>query len=228
MSHSIQTYQLHAYLDGELSEDECLEIEKALDSDPELREQLAQLNSLKRVVKDSLSSVPVPPKNRKSDNRHSAFWNLPRTAAASLFLGLVLGAGLFKAFVYQIDSFGVVEQAVSDNYLVHLDSDSPKKQQKAIQKIEELLTSVSSESQVELISNHKGVALFDVRNPNNKDLTRLLKEYDNLTLSACQRALERAKQRGQEINVMSRVRQDKPAIDAVIERLHSRWNYTKI
>jgi anti-sigma factor RsiW len=36
MSHSIETYHLHAYLDGELSADECLEVEKALENSAEL------------------------------------------------------------------------------------------------------------------------------------------------------------------------------------------------
>ena len=119
-------------------------------------------------------------------------------------------------------------QKQSENYLVHIDSDDLVTQRKAINEISDLLSSVNGAVQVDVISNYKGVKLFDKRNPNHEALQGLLNQYNNLTLFACKRALERAAAKGQVIDLIPQVQHDKPAIDAVVERLNSGWNYIKI
>lgn len=231
MNHSIETYHLHAYLDGELSHDESLEVEKALLIDANLRQKLEEFKTLKANVKKTYESLPetkINTPNKRPKQLPKKTWGIPKTAVASLLLGLVLGAGLLKVMIDQ-NSFGLtIGKPLSENYLVHVDSDTPEKQLEAIQKLESLLSSASSNVKVDLISNYKGVRLFDVNNPHNSELNRLLDKYENLTLFACKRALERAKAKGKPINIMPKVQHDKPAIDAVVERLNSGWKYMKI
>jgi len=227
MSHSIETYHLHAYLDGELSADECLEVEKALENSAKLRDKLQDFKALKRSVKQTYSNLEQPEIKIKQKQSNQA-WYIPKMAVASLMLGLIMGAGFFKIMVDQTPINSIGQQPVSSNYLVHIDSDSMEKQQQAIAEIEALLASSKPGMKVDLISNFKGVQLFDVNNPNKDELNRLLNKYDNLTLFACQRALNRAKERGQPINILPQVKHDKPAIDAVVKRLQSGWNYKKI
>ncbi|WEJ62727.1 zf-HC2 domain-containing protein [Thiomicrorhabdus lithotrophica] len=227
MSHSIETYHLHAYLDGELSHDECIEVEKALLIDTDLRKQLDEFKALKVNVQQTYESIPES-NIQLTKRTPKKIWSIPKTAAASLFLGLVIGAGLLNVVIDKNGYGSAIEQPLSENYLVHLDSDTPEKQQQAIREIEALLSSGSSNVKVDLVSNFKGVQLFDVKNPNNSELTRLLDKYDNLTLFACKRALDRAIKNGKPITLMPKVQHDKPAIDAVVERLNSGWNYMKI
>ena len=139
-----------------------------------------------------------------------------------------MGAGLLNVVIDKNGYGSAIEQSLSENYLVHLDSDTPEKQQQAIKEIETLLSSAGPNVKVDLVSNFKGVQLFDVNNPNNSELNRLLEQYENLTLFACKRALDRAVERGKPINIMPKVQHDKPAIDAVVERLNSGWKYMKI
>lgn len=230
MNHSIETYHLHAYLDGELSHDECVEVERALEKDADLRQEFEKYKSLKSSLLKAYSDIPMPPKNQNTstNSEKKALWNIPKTAAASLLLGLVIGAGIYKVALVQDHSMPVLQQAMSENYLVHIDSDSPDKQKQAVKEIEALLETVSANARVDLISNYNGVQLFDVNNPNNPELSRLLEKYDNLTLFACKRALDRAKQMGKPIKLMPNVQHKKPAIDAVVERLNSGWSYIKI
>ena len=227
MSHSIEIYHLHAYLDGELSHDECIEVEKALLIDTDLRQQLEEFKALKVNVQQTYESIPEP-NIHLTERTPKKIWSIPKAAAASLFLGLVIGAGLLNVVIDKNGYGSVIEQSLSENYLVHLDSDTSEKQQQAIKEIETLLSSAGPNVKVDLISNFKGVQLFDVNNPNNSELNRLLEQYDNLTLFACKRALDRAVERGKPINIMPKVQHDKPAIDAVVERLNSGWKYMKI
>ena len=235
MKHSIETYHLHAYLDGELSREESAEVEAAIAIDKKLKEHLEELNQVKTKMSLAYSeNIPKPVKAKKIDleNNQIPWWTTSKAAAASLILGLLIGAGALKVYmVNNVSDSSFMQQTVADgsaNYLVHLDSDLPEKQQQAIKEIESLLEESDANIKVDLISNYKGVELFDVQNPNSKELVRLVSKYPNLTLFACKRALERAKSQGKPITVLPQVEHDKPAIDAVVERLNSGWSYIKI
>jgi len=235
MKPSIETYQLHAYLDGELCEKESAEVEAELLLNRKLNSQFQDLQMLKAKIHLAYSEhIPKPPVSNSGplNEVNKTGWSLPKTAVASLLLGLLIGAGALKVYeANQATSPLNVERVAainSDNYLVHIDSDSPKKQYLAIKEVENLLKNSAKNVKVDLISNSKGIELFDVNNPNSKELNRLLNKYDNLTLFACKRALENARLLGRSITVLPRVKHDKPAIDAVVERLNLGWNYIKI
>ncbi|MDG6774213.1 hypothetical protein QCB45_07700 [Thiomicrorhabdus sp. ZW0627] len=230
MGKSVQTYQIHAYIDGQLSRDECFEIEEAMQFDSELQDEICHLRALKSQVKSAYADIPVPERDRKPVSKR--VWSIPKTAAASLFLGVVMGAGMLSLFSGQNGGVSqqplAMAQADQQKYIVHLDSDDLKKQAEALDEIETLLKDGGPNVKVDFISNYKGIKMFDVNNPNHDQLEKLLGQYDNLTLYACKRALERAMQRGEKVNVIPQVRHDKPAIDAVVERLNEGWKYIKI
>jgi len=235
MKHSIETYHLHAYLDGELSREESAEVEAAIAVDKKLKAHLDELNQVKTKMSLAYSqNIPKPVKAKKSylENKKTPWWTTPKAAAASLILGLLIGSGALKLYmVNNMTDSPFMHQTVAENsanYLVHIDSDRPEKQHKAIKEIKSLLEESNPNIRVDVISNYKGIDLFDVNNPNSKELVKLVKKYPNLTLFACKRALARAKRRGKPIKILPQVEHDKPAIDAVVERLNSGWNYIKI
>lgn len=231
MRQKIETYQLHAYLDGELSQKECREVERALKFDKNLSLQLQEFKALKQQVKSAYSQFEPPERAVVKRPKSSiSTWKVPKTAVASLLLGFVVGLGAVN-FVSFESSQTVLAQAKklqSANYLVHLDSDTDYKQHKVLAELTSLLESVDSSVKIDLVSNDKGVELFNVNNPNHTELDKLLKQYSNLSLFACKRALERASEKGNNLVLMHSVNQDKPAIDAVVERLNSGWGYIKI
>lgn len=230
MRHQIETYQLHAYLDGELSEKECREVERALRVDSNLSQQLNEFRALKEQVKKTYNQFEVPEKsvNNLQKRKVKTNWYMPKTAVASLLLGFVVGLGAINVIGSESNLTTLVQQAKNPNYLVHLDSDTDDKQLKVLAEIRGLLESVDSSVQIDLISNDSGVELFNVNNPNHTELEKLLQSYDNLSLFACKRALDRAAQKGSNMVLMPAVNQEKPAIDTVVERLNSGWGYIKI
>ncbi|MBN2865371.1 MAG: zf-HC2 domain-containing protein [Thiotrichales bacterium] len=230
MKHHIEPFQLHAYLDGALSPDECLEVESALTASESLRRQLEAFKAVKQQVKKTYSQFEPPKQNAPQPLtlQPKSSWWFPKSAVASLLLGFVIGLGFIELSPSPQTASAIVQQQQSENYLVHIDSDDLDKQRQAIEEISELLSTVDSTIHVDLISNYKGVKLFDVGNPNHQALQDLLSKYENLTLFACKRALERAAESGEVLNLIPQVQHDKPAIDAVVERLNSGWSYIKI
>ncbi|WP_178863294.1 hypothetical protein [Thiomicrorhabdus cannonii] len=228
MAKVFESYQLHAYVDGQLSREECLEIELAMQLQPELEQEIAQLRALKAQVKEMYQDIAVPEKVRQSA-KPSRVWSLPKTVAASLVLGAFLGAGSLQVYLNGTTLLPMTQQQVAEGkYLIHLDSDDHAKQALALQEVERLLQEGGSHVKVDFISNYQGVTLFDVNNPNRQELEGLLSKYDNLTLYACKRALERAMEKGQTLQMLPQVRHEQPAIDAVAQRLSTGWKYIKI
>lgn len=228
MKHSIENFQLHAYLDGELTHQECVEIEQALEHDAELRENLERFSLLKHNLKKSYQNLAVPESKMSLVSKEKKRSFIPKSAVASLFLGLILGAGVSIYSVNpSLNSISFAQQQ-SSKYLVHLDSKDFAKQKDALQKIDELFAESNQQVEVDLISNFHGVELLDVNNPNNIELEALLNRYENLTVFACKRALERAQKEGKPFDLMKSAVQDQPAIDRLASRLNSGWNYIKI
>ena len=85
---------LSAYHDGELSPREALEMERRLESDPELRARAARLGMLSGALRQTLAEPPVPPSLRANVVRHIGF-GAHRPARRELFARLAASAAAF-------------------------------------------------------------------------------------------------------------------------------------
>lgn len=227
MSVVIEKYQIHAYIDGELSSPENIEIEQIMETDESLREEIIQISALKRHVKDSYQLVKVPPYQPLVDQKVG--WQLPKAAVAALFIGILLGFfSVNMPFNQAYLSATGQQQMAEPKYLIHLDSADPQKLAAALDQTEKLLVNGGPGIKVDFITNYQGVGLFDVNNPNRAQLEGLLNRFDNLTLYACQRALQRAMEMDARLQLLPQVKHDKPALDTVVERLNEGWKYIKI
>ncbi|WP_319557838.1 hypothetical protein [Thiomicrorhabdus sp.] len=231
MAKKLESYQIHAYVDGQLSREECLEVEMAMQHDPELEQHICQLRGLKSKLKEVYNDIPLP-KNAPLKTEKSKFSAFSGSMAASIILGMFLGAGALQLYLHGWQGSANVlqeqQQVASSKYIIHLDSDDPKKELLALSEAQKLLSGGGPEVQVDMISNYRGVNLFEVNNPNRSELEALLNQYPNLTLYACHRAIQRALDRGEKIKMLPQVVQDKPGIDTLAERLIEGWRYIKI
>ncbi|MBO1928174.1 hypothetical protein J3998_11365 [Thiomicrorhabdus sp. 6S2-11] len=225
---SIQDYQLQAYVDNQLGVEERLELEQLMAEDSEIERQVQQLSTLKSQLKQAYADVSVPPQNLHQ-NAPKSFWSVPKSAAAALLLGVLIGSSFSTLNSNQAANSALVAQAAqSEKFIIHVDTDDQIKQFAAVQKIADLYQQKGEQIQVDVITNSEGVRLFDVNNASSEELATLLDKYPKLTLFACQRALQRASDKGEKINLIPQVQHDKPAVDAMAERLNSGWNYIKI
>lgn len=226
---SIQDYQLQAYVDNQIDPHERLEIEQLMAEDPQVEQKVQQLSAVKYQLQQAYNDVPVPPAKAFNKLDKQAFWNVPRSAAAALLVGVLIGGG-FSTFNPNMPSGSpvVAESKQTGKYIIHVDSDDQAKQFAAVEKIADLYQNYGSQIQVDVITNSEGVRFFDVNNASSGELATLLQKYPKLTLFACQRALQRASEKGEKIYLMEQVQHDKPAVDAMADRLNAGWQYIKI
>jgi intracellular sulfur oxidation DsrE/DsrF family protein len=199
-----------------------------MEYDEVLREEIIQISALKRHVKDAYQNLNVPA-FKPIEQAQKTGWQLPKTAVATLFIGILVGFfAVNMPFNQAFVSSPGQAQLAENKYLIHLDSADQPKLAAALQKTEQLLEQGGPGVQVDFITNSEGVNLFDVNNPNRAKLEALLSRFDNLTLFACKRALQRVMDKNVNFRVLPQVKHDKPAVDAVVERINSGWKYIKI
>jgi hypothetical protein len=67
----ITEFELHAFIDGEMAEEECVNIQQAAASSVALRERLDQLQQLKSLVRAGYQDEEYP-----ADIGNKLVWNL--------------------------------------------------------------------------------------------------------------------------------------------------------
>lgn len=224
----IPDYQLQAYVDNQLSPEEQLEVQKHLAENPELEKRAQQLSLLKSQLKQAYADVPVPPYNSHK-NKSTPFWSVPKSTAAALLLGVLIGNSFSYINSNQAEKSTLTTHAEQgEKFIIHVDTNDPAKHFLAVQKIADLYKQKGSQIQVDVITNSEGVRFFDANNASSQELINLLQKYPRLTLFACQRALQRASDKGEKIDLIPQVQHRKPAVDAMAERLNAGWKYFKI
>lgn len=66
MTATIQEYELHAYLDGELSPEDASDLEARLENDPDAEQRLIAFASDKALVTEALSTLEAPTENLRT------------------------------------------------------------------------------------------------------------------------------------------------------------------
>lgn len=227
MNHPFTHYQIHAYIDGELSAEEVATFEQKLASNPALKAELCELTHNKRQLHQYYSRI-CPPKQHLP--RVSSLHSLSRMAA-SIILGAFLGSA--SLYSYQLithqASVPTFAQSYSadSNFVVHLDTNQPDKLAATLEKARYLLDSQPS-AKVQIVTNHEGIQLFDATQASSQQIMQLLSQYDNLHLMACQRTVERLKKQGEKFELLQKVRADSPAVDEVVAKMKQGWTYIKI
>lgn len=219
---------LHAYMDGELTEAETIEFEQILTNNPALKTELCELRHNKQKLAHYYKKIQPPKPNLPHLKPRP---NVTRMVA-SLLLGALLGAtSLYSVQTIQpehITATATNPTAPSQpNFVVHLDTNQPDKLAATLEKARFILDSTPG-ANVEIITNHEGIQLFDASQASAAQIKQLLSQYDNLSLMACQRTVERLEKTGEPFTLLQKVRADSPAVDEVVHKLQQGWTYIKI
>jgi intracellular sulfur oxidation DsrE/DsrF family protein len=224
----ISEEQLSAFVDGELDTEEESRIFGLSEVSGELDSRLCQQRRMKEMVQHAYRDVP---EYRRSREPGAHRWSLFHVAlAASLMLTLGVIAGFVGGRALEGSSAGAAAGVVQqDTWLLHVTSSDPERMAAALRRADELINDpqATTARRVEIVANESGLDLL------RSDVTpfapqiRRLAEQDVLFF-ACARAIERLEQQGVDVQLLPEADTRFTALDRVVKRLSSGWQYEKI
>ncbi len=232
---------LNAYLDNQLDTLERFRIMEALPHDKALSERLCRLQKVKDMVQLAYHLDTIEP-STKTSRRHTSYW--PALAASVLLLlGLATGWFAHRQFnpnpslTELAQSIQLQQGAYSQNgewrLILHINSGDTRRFNTILDETERLLKTSAGKKQhvkVEILTNGPGLNLLKESDAAYiRRLQKLTSEYDNLTLLACNKAIQRLKvEKGIDIKLIPEVKVVESAIHQVIKRQKEGWSYLRI
>ena len=193
--------ELNAYLDGELSEMQRIEIDTLLSQNDELRERLDELRLVKRLVMLSYDSMSENPERHSSNIRR---WLIRGLAASFLVLtGYALGTlsleGGNARHVLLDDQGRAMQPSAADNnetrIVFHLTNPDQVVAGELLDEVEDLLFQFRNQGEllrIEIVSHGEGLGLLRERLSKHQDrIMALASNYENLAFVACQNTINR-------------------------------------
>lgn len=224
---------LNAFADNELDAAERSALLERIAADNQLRAKVCELWHLKELVR---TAHPLPARAvvQQGVRRRSgplASWAL----AATLLLTVGAGSGWFAHERYDDSHIpGSQLEAIrsqGNRVVLHLVSDEPAQIEAALRKAEQLASATDRKGQpfqVEMIANGTGIQLLQTRAAQASRVAAIHSAHSgNLHLVACQIAIEKAQERGLEVDLLPQVVVVPNAVDRIAARLNQGWRYVQ-
>ena len=232
---------LNAYLDDELGTDERARLLEALRQDGELSARVCKLQKVKEMVQLAYHNFAAE-QDKQQPHTHKPAW--PALAASFLLaIGLLTGWFANNQFEQQPRLLDLAKAAQTHNtraagqeewrLVLHVDSSDPARFNVMLDETEQLLKASAQQQQkvrIEILTNGGGLMLVEESDaPYTRRLQSLAKQYDNLGLIACQRALDSLKKdKGIELDLLPEASVVESAMNQVIKRQQEGWAYIRI
>jgi len=223
--------KLNAYIDGELSIEDELELLENLNEDKDLCKRLSDFKQLKLLVhstyKDDVSEQP----SRTSSK------NIKYSLVASVLLTLGIVGGWYSHGVILDDGEATLQVTSKKddtwNIVLHVNTNDQYIQKTILDETESLLESfkeTNKKVKVEIVAYGQGVFLFDNDKTKFKNrLKSLQRDFDNLSYAVCGRTVKRIEDKqGRKIKLISKMTVARSGIFQIIKRQKQGWNYIRI
>jgi len=230
MSTRFSEEQLNAFVDGELAAAEREEVLAAGNSDPEIAQRLCALRDGKDLLRHAYDRNVLPAPRRAP--RARSRWTRALAAGVLLAFGIVVGAQLqrvplpsAKALPGWASHFFVSQPG---RILVHLDHADPEHMEAALDLVGAYLEKNGS-AHVEVVVNNRGLDMLRAdRTPFAGRIAELEYRYDNVVFVACERAIARFEQEGEQVTILPQAVRTRNAIAHIAERVQGGWTYIKV
>jgi intracellular sulfur oxidation DsrE/DsrF family protein len=232
---------LNAYLDNQLDASERGQLLEALRQDGELSARVCKLQKVKEMVQLAYHNFDAE-LGQQQPPRRKPVW--PAIAASFLLaMGLLTGWFANSQFGQQPRLLELAKAAQTSNTMataqdewrivLHVDSADPNRFNVMLDETEQLLKTSAQQQQkvrVEILTNGGGLMLVEQGNAAyTKRLQALSKQYDNLGLLVCQRALNKLKaEKGVSLDLVPEATVVESAMNQVIKRQQEGWAYIRI
>ncbi len=241
MKDSFSDEYLNAYLDNQLDTDERAQLLEVLRQDHELSARVCKLQKVKEMVQLAYHNFEAE-QTKQHPPAHKPVW--PALAASFLLaIGLLTGWFANNQFEQQPRLLDLAKAAQTHNnsampqeewrLVLHVDTSDPARFNVMLDETEQLLKASAHQQQkvrVEILTNGGGLMLVEESDaPYTRRLQSLAKQYDNLGLIACQRALNNLKKdKGVELDLLPEANVVESAMNQVIKRQQEGWAYIRI
>ncbi len=250
-SNRISEERLHAFVDDQLAERERDEVFMALKQDEALSRRACELRQLSELVRHAYENPP-----RAGENPDHARHGSPLRRAVAAGLLLVAGGSLGwvvhtpeptqdntlhamywdedRAF-QNTDLSRVTAQQGTKKIIVHLNTSSPEKFEKALGTAEKLLRTYADSDQgaeIEVVANASAIKMLRAGySPYAQRVRELQQRYINLTFLACKDAIDHIRELegpDSEVRLLPDVDVTPSALEHILERLSEGWVYINV
>ena len=232
---------INAYVDGELTPEERLEVLDALRKDPELAREVCELNNLKSQLE--LAYAQPPGLSGRSAVRKRPGWLTLAASVLALAVG-VTGGWFAGANDRAGDRLVVLDPqgrgqapatAESDETRIvfHITTPDQLAAGELLDEVETMLQAYQRDGRnlrVEFVSNGDGLDfLRQGLSQHQERIHQLAESYRNLTFVACKNTIDRLQvEQGIEINVLPDAEVIESGVSHVVERQKEGWAYIRV
>lgn len=232
---------LNAFIDDQLNMDEKSELLNAMRQDTDLSQRCCKLQKLKNLVQLSYESTEVPLHQQgKSEIEKPARFKWFAVASLLLAMGSVSGW-----VAHQIsnknglsDIAELIQHNTGVNYaddwkvMLHVSTSNPTRLNIVLDEAENLLNEYANSSQklqLEILTNHKGLALVTNSGENyTRRLQLLQNKYPNLMVLACHETLKNLRQTQLDLELLPDTKIVSSALNQIVKRQREGWTYIRI
>ncbi len=231
---------LNAFVDGELTTEERLQLLRQMERDPALKAAACELRTLKEMVRAGYAEVPAP---RRSGRSLMAWPPLRQALAAALLMGCGLVAGWYAHDLHTqpptFDRLAGLPEAYRpvaatrrvdpDRLVLHVDTSDRAVFDRALRLAESLLAHDPQRRRVEIVVHSGGLDLLrsDVT-PYREQIQQLARRHANVSFVACGNTVARLKREGKTVVLLPEARLVSSAVGEIIERMQQGWLYIKV
>lgn len=237
---------LNAFIDGELSHADEVQLLSAIAEDELLNQRLCQLQRVRSLLQLAYHDA-APSDHPQADDDQTAHRNTAATAwyvtAACVLLSIGAFSGwlAYNTFNKQPSLLELAKEIRTNerqygkswNLMVQVSSNDTNRFNVLLDETERLLESAKHNNEqvrIQILANSTGINLLkDDQSPVALRVSNLQKKYDNLILSACSQTLKKLRQQNKEVPLLLEQTRIVPsALQETIEKQRQGWTYIKI
>jgi intracellular sulfur oxidation DsrE/DsrF family protein len=226
------------WVDGLLDAAHSETVIRAMEHDPEVREQVQQLRHVKDLMQVGFGHARAP--STHAGKTRLATWRLfsPRIAASVAALAVMFGAGILShdylpgaTPTVPAQQVASVAQAQENNVILHISESDPAQFSTALAYAEQYLKEHRSQGyQIDVVAHAGGLDMMrDDISPLKLQMIEMLSKDNNVRFIGCANAIRMLQAKGVNPPIIAGVETDDTAFDHIVERLvDGGWKYIKV
>lgn len=233
---------LNAFIDGELDHTERAQILDSMRKDEDLTQRICDIQKVRGLVQHAYADETQPGYTPPNINKNNALSQHRFVAGVLILIGVFIGWFANQTFYSEVKTINLTDKALDYpalnknetwHVMLHVSNNDPQRFDVLLSETEYLLESHRQNNQlieIELLANGKGIDfLQESSSEQAKKLIHLTSKYNNLTLSACGKTLERLhKDVGTKLILLPNTHIVRSAIYQVTKRQKEGWSYIRI